>query len=100
MDLEIACTMRSRLRGMFGRAGFAGMLLLVPCHDVHTFGMRRPLDIAFVAADGTIVESHRDVGPGNRLKNKKASATIERFAASDPWFSPGDRIQDELGRGR
>lgn len=92
MDLELACTMRSRLLGLFGRSGFTGVLMLAPCHDVHTFGMSRPLDIAFVAADGTIVESHRNVEPCHRLKNREAIATLERFASNDSWFVPGDRI--------
>lgn len=94
MDFEIACTLWGRLRGMIGRRGFDGVLLLVPCHDIHTFGMRHPLDVAFVAADGTIIESHRNVQPRHRLKNRDAAATLERFAASSPWFAPGDRMQN------
>ena len=97
MNLEIACTMRSRLLGLFGRSGFDGVLLLVPCRDIHTFGMSRPLDVAFVAADGTILESYRNVEPCHRLKNREAVATLERFVASDPWFAPGDRIQHGPG---
>ena len=97
MNLEIACTMRSRLLGLFGRPGFEGILLLVPCHDIHTFGMSHPIDVAFVAADGTVIESHRGVEPCRRLKNREAAATLERFAADDSWFAPGDRIQNELG---
>ena len=95
MNLEIACTMRSRLLGLFGRPGFDGVLLLVPCHDIHTFGMSRPIDVAFVASDGTVLEAHRGVEPCHRLKNREAAATLERHAAPDPWFEPGDRIQDE-----
>ena len=93
MNMEIACTMRARLLGLFGRPGFDGVLLLVPCHDIHTFGMTRPLDVAFVASDGTVVESHRNVEPCHRLKNRQAAATLERFASPDPWFEPGTRIQ-------
>lgn len=96
MDLEIACTMRSRMLGLFGRSGFDGVLMLVPCHDIHTFGMSRPIDIAFVASDGTVIEVHRNVEPCHRLKNREAAATLERYAASTPWFAPGDRIQERL----
>lgn len=99
MELEIACTMRSRLLGLFGRPGYEGVLMLVPCHDVHTFGMQRPIDIAFVAADGTIIESHRNVSPCHRLKNREAAATLERYADPGPWFAPGDRIQRGLSPG-
>lgn len=96
MDFEIACTMRARLLGLFGRPGFTGVLMLVPCHDIHTFGMWRPLDVAFVAADGTVIEAHRNVAPCRRLKNREAAATLERFAADARWFAPGDRVQSEL----
>lgn len=96
MNVEIACTMRARLLGLYGRAGFDGALLLAPCHDIHTFGMRRPIDVAFIAADGTVVESHRDVTPCRRLRNGEAVATLERFASDAPWFAPGDRIQNDL----
>lgn len=95
MNFEIACTARSRLLGLLGRSRFDGVLLLVPCHDVHTFGMSRPLDIAFVAADGTVIESHRSVEPCRRLKNRKAAATLERYACASPWFASGDRIQNK-----
>lgn len=94
MKLEIACTMRSRLRGLLARPDFDGVLMLVPCHDVHTYGMRHAIDVAFVVRDGTIVESHRNVLPGRRLKSRKAVATLERRASEDPWFVPGDRVQD------
>ena len=96
MDIEIACTLRSRLLGLFGRPGFQGTLLLVPCHDIHTFGMSRALDVAFVAADGTVLEAHRNVEPCHRLKNREAAATLERYAVADPWFMPGSRIQDRI----
>ena len=96
MNMEIACTVRSRLLGLLGRNGFDGVLMLVPCHDIHTFGMSEPLDVAFVAADGTVLESHRRIAPGHRLKNREAAATLERFADETPWLAPGDRIQGKL----
>ena len=92
-NVEIACTVRSRLKGLYGRGGFDGALLLAPCNDVHTLAMRRPIDIAFLAPDGTVLESHRNVGANRRLKNRHASATLERFATNDPWFQAGDSIQ-------
>lgn len=98
MELEIASTMRLRLLGLFGRPGFAGVLMLVPCHDIHTFGMKGPIDVAFVAADGTVIEAHRNVAPCHRLKNREAVATLERFTADSRWFVPGDRMQDEFKR--
>lgn len=96
VNVEIACTLRSRLKGLLGRDAFDGVLMLVPCNDVHTFAMRRAIDVAFVAADGIVLEAHRDVSANRRLHNRRAAATLERFASEKPWFSPGDRIQQSL----
>ena len=96
MKMEIACTLRTRLKGLLGREGFEGVLLLVPCNDIHTFGMRQAIDVAFVAADGVVVESHRALAPNKRLKCRRASATLERFASDAPWLAPGDLIQHGL----
>lgn len=96
MNVEIACTLRSRFLGLHGRDAFDGALLLVPCKDIHTFAMRHAIDVAFVAADGAVLEAHRNVPPNRRLRNGRATATFERFANEDAWFAPGDRIQQNF----
>lgn len=93
MRIQIACSLISRLLGLRGRDAFDGVLLLVPCNDIHTFGMCRPIDVAFVSADGAVLESHRDVAPNRRLRNRRASATLERFSTDDAWYEPGDLMQ-------
>lgn len=96
MNVEIASTIRARLRGLYGRDALDGVLMLVPCNDIHTFAMRRAVDVAFVAADGSVLEAHRNVLPNHRLRNKHAVAAFERFASEAAWFCPGDRIQQKL----
>lgn len=96
METIIACTLWQRLRGLFGRDGFTGELLLLPCDDVHTFGMRRAIDVAFLAGGGTVLEVHRSVSPRRRLRCRGAGATLERFARDGPWLEPGERV--DLGR--
>lgn len=53
-----------RLRGLLGRpvpaAGFG--LLIAPCRAVHTFGMRYPIDVAFLDGQGRVVGLHRGLG--------------------------------------
>lgn len=91
--ISVACSVRARLRGLLGRSDVQGILVLVPCHSIHTFGMRFPIDVAFVSADGSVLEVHRDVGVRRRLRCRHAVATFERKAASDiPWFEIGQRI--------
>lgn len=92
MNIELACTTRARLKGLYGRSSFDGVLLIAPCHDVHTLGMKRPLDIAFVSSEGVILASHVEVGPNRRLRDRRAAATLERFSCESAWFAPGERL--------
>ncbi len=47
-SLEVAEARRARSKGLLGRDGFEGALLLRPARSVHTLGMRFPIDVAFV----------------------------------------------------
>lgn len=68
-------------------------LLLVPCSDVHTVGMRQAIDVAFIDQRGVVIESHRSVGPFRRLRNGRAVAVVERFSlCGEPWFCAGDQV--------
>lgn len=90
MRIMLASTMHARLVGLIGKHDFDGILVLAPCKDIHTFAMRCALDIAFVGLDGTVIEAHRAVPPNRRLRNRRAVATLERFASDDKWYEPGD----------
>jgi len=92
MRVEVACSLKSRLRGLLGRDAFEGVLLLVPCNDVHTFGMRRSIDVAFVSSEGEVLRSCRQVGARRRLRCKAAYATLERIAAPAEWPDVGDYV--------
>lgn len=90
--LKLAGRFPARVKGLL-RSKPGGVLLLMPCNDVHTVGMNDLLDIAFVGDDGRIVESYRAVAPLRRLKCRKAVAVLERFSTCDPpWFSVGDYV--------
>ncbi len=52
---EVARSGRERRRGLLGRDGVEGALVLAPCRHVHTFGMRFPIDIAFCDGDGVVL---------------------------------------------
>ena len=98
MSVQVANTAWSRLRGLLGREDFEGVLLLERCNDVHTFGMRFPLDIAFIADDGMVLHAYRGVEPRCRLRCKTASAVLERFASEDPWLESGEGVELENAR--
>ena len=52
---EVAVTRRLRARGLVGREDLEGVLILRPCRQVHTFGMRFPIDVAFCNSDGLVL---------------------------------------------
>ncbi len=54
-SLEVADTRPARRRGLMGREGIEGALLLVPARSVHTFGMRFPIDVAWCDSDLRVV---------------------------------------------
>ncbi|GGX89589.1 DUF192 domain-containing protein [Streptomyces hiroshimensis] len=48
IPLEIAASYRARTRGLLGRDGIDGALLLTPAGSVHTFRMRFAIDVAYL----------------------------------------------------
>jgi uncharacterized membrane protein (UPF0127 family) len=59
---EVAVTRGQRRRGLAGRDALEGVLVIRPCRQVHTFGMRFPIDVAFCDRYGFVL--HRStLGP-------------------------------------
>ena len=56
---EIASTRRARRRGLLGRDGVDGVIVLQPCRQVHTFGMRFPIDVVWCDAHGQVLRVAR-----------------------------------------
>jgi uncharacterized membrane protein (UPF0127 family) len=52
---EVATNRAARRRGLLGRDGCDGALLLRPCRQVHTVGMRFPIDVVWCASDGEVL---------------------------------------------
>ncbi|WP_370414660.1 DUF192 domain-containing protein [Streptomyces fradiae] len=56
VPVEIAATHKSRRRGLLGRDGIDGALLITPTNSIHTFGMRFTLDIAYLDRSFTVLD--------------------------------------------
>lgn len=54
---EVATGRRARARGLVGRDGFEGALVIPRCRQVHTVGVRFPLDVAFCDTDGLVLRT-------------------------------------------
>jgi uncharacterized membrane protein (UPF0127 family) len=50
-SVEVAASFTTRRKGLLGRDGYDGALLLRPARSVHTIGMRFPIDVAHLDAD-------------------------------------------------
>lgn len=94
-SLDVAGTARRRSRGLLGRDGIDGALLLRPARAVHTVRMRFPIDVAFCDADMVVVRTVR-MAP-NRLGRPclKARCVIEAEAgAFEKWgVVPGVQLE-------
>jgi uncharacterized protein len=86
--VPVAATLPARLLGLaFLDRGEAGEGLLIPrCRSVHTFGMRFPLDLIFLDADGHVIDLRRAVPPARLVRCQEAGAVLE---LPSPWTIAG-----------
>ena len=93
--LEIATSRTQRTRGLLGRRGISGAMLLPKTRSVHTFGMRFGLDVAFLDDGNTVL---RVISlPPNRVSGfcMHAHAALEAEAgALQEWgIGVGDSLE-------
>jgi uncharacterized membrane protein (UPF0127 family) len=55
-EVEVAADARARRRGLSGRDGIEGALLVPRCPAVHTMGMRFSIEVAFLDRDLVVVD--------------------------------------------
>lgn len=94
-SLEVAPTRRARARGLLGRDGIDGALMLSPSRAVHTLGMRFAIDVAY--CDGDLKVLRAVTMPRHRLSLPVwgARSVIEAEAgAFARWnLRPGDQLE-------
>ena len=56
-SVEVATSRSDRRRGLLGRDDFEGALLIEGTRSVHTLGMRFPIDVAHLDADGVVLRT-------------------------------------------
>lgn len=80
--IEAARTRRHRARGLLGRTGLApDHGLWLAARSIHTVGMRFPIDLVWLARDGTVRRVDRDVAPGRLRSCLGASGGVIEVAA-------------------
>ena len=92
---EVADTTATRLKGLLGRDGLDGALVIRPASSVHTMGMRFPIDVAF--CDAQMVVLSTVCLPPNRVTRPrlKSRCVIEaESGAFERWrLRPGDQLE-------
>ncbi len=93
--LEVASSLGARAKGLLGRDGIEGALLLQPAKSVHTIGMRFAIDVAFVDHEGVVVRTvcMKPWRVGRVVR--KARGVIEAEAGSFARWNlvPGDVVE-------
>ena len=92
---EVAGSGSERRRGLRGRDGIDGALVIRSCRWVHTFGVRFPIDVAFVDEAGVVLKIVR-MPPGRMgAPVKHGSWVIEAATgAFERWgLSVGDVVE-------
>ena len=93
-SVEIAEDFRTRAKGLLGRDGIDGALLLRPARSVHSLAMRFPIDVAFCDSDLYVLDIVSLRPHRMTLPRWRARAVIEAEAgAFDRW---GVRVGDQL----
>ncbi|MGV9315057.1 DUF192 domain-containing protein [Streptomyces sp. NPDC003691] len=97
IPLEIAASYGTRRRGLLGRDGIDGAILLTPCNAVHTLGMRFAVDVAYLDAELRVVARHTLPPHRLALPRLRARHVLESAAgAMERWgVRPGVRLAVE-----
>jgi uncharacterized membrane protein (UPF0127 family) len=100
--LEVADSVVARSKGLLGRDGIDGALLLRPAMSVHTLGMRFALDVAYCDADLVVVDLATMVPWRLGRPRLRSRSIIEAQAgAFSRWgLRPGDKLAIRQDGGR
>src|SRR4051812_15585605 len=93
-SVDVATTRSEKAKGLLGRDGLEGAYAIPNCRWVHTIGMRFPIDVAYVDADGIVIKvaSMRRHRLGSPVP--KARTVVEASAGSfERW---GLRVGDPI----
>jgi len=94
--VELAVTSPTRRRGLLGRDGLAPghALLIAPCSSIHTWFMRFPIDVIFVARDGLVLKTRAAIPAWRMSAGWGAFAVVELAAGAiaKSGVKPGDRL--------
>lgn len=96
-NVVVAATLFSRFRGLLGRSHFNvdDAIVLKPCSQVHTFGMRFEIDAIFCDSDLRVlhVESLRRRRLSRRVSGASCCVEIAFGRAEECEIEPGVQLE-------
>ncbi|MER7835486.1 DUF192 domain-containing protein [Streptomyces sp. NPDC096040] len=102
VPLEIATSYRARTKGLLGRDGLEGAILLSPANGIHTFRMRMPIDVAYLDRRLTVI-AVRTMPPGRLGRPRLRSRHVleaEAGAMAEWGVGVGTRVTVAAADGR
>jgi uncharacterized membrane protein (UPF0127 family) len=91
---DLADTSMERARGLLGKSSYDGAMILPRTRSIHSFGVRFPLDVAFLDGEMRVVAMVRVKRWRLTMPRLHANQTLEAKAGSfDRW---GLRLGDQL----
>lgn len=91
---DLADSFFDRARGLIGKASYDGAMILARTRSIHSFGVRFPVDVAFLDAEWRVVAMVRVKRWRVTMPRPQAHCALEAKAGSfDRW---GLRLGDQL----
>ena len=92
---EVARSTSSKIRGLLGRSGYEGALILTGTRSVHTIGMRFPIDVAFLDRELAVLDVVHLPPWRMTLPRRRCRSVLEAEAGSfERWrLRTGDRLE-------
>lgn len=84
-NVKIADSFFTRLKGLLGESGLepGEGLIIKPCNSIHTFGMKFPIDIAFIDKDNKVVHIMDNTPKGKMSPIIKGAKYVIEARAGD-----------------
>ena len=94
-NAELASSLPAKARGLLGRSGYEGALVLPRAKAVHTLFMRFPIDVAFLDGDLVVLDAVRMAPWRMSLPRWRCRWVLEAEAgAFERWqLQRGDQLE-------
>lgn len=94
--LVVAARFKDRLTGFLVPRPPNCLLLIAPCHSIHTFGMKYELDVAFFDSNGKVLLARERVKPARTVRCPGAYGVLERRSTNRYWYHKGETVKVTL----